>query len=397
MAKASKGARWGPGPGTGIHGSTSLEVVAGARGGVEVRGLRRPVVTSVEAGLDLLSQADAARAIAEHALNERSTRSHCIVTLHLRRARAVIRNRIETRNPPSPQSPSLSGGPAAFASSRPLDSESKEVEEVTWSKMHLVDLAGSERVTKSGSSGRTLVEATHINQSLSALQHVVLALGKAGAARRADDDGAESSEKGPGAKSKTALKQVHVPYRNSVLTRYLQDSLGGNCRTRLVACLWPSKAHAGETRETLRFAGRMLRVRNRPVRNVLVGAGGAAGVGGADPSLLRQLKELRSEVRMLRQELSLHDELNGRLGARHGKPREQEVKVVATVLEQLLQEDHALEADASEPGSGASLHPSIEIRQRGAGSASSAAAGSSTLRAWDDDSTSSVWELRTAR
>lgn len=92
--------------------------------------------------------------------------------------------------------------------------------------MHLVDLAGSERVEKSGSAGHTLEEARHINQSLSFLQQVVMAL--------------------------TQPQREHVPYRSSVLTHVLKDSLGGTARTRLVACLWPHRDHLGETLATLR-------------------------------------------------------------------------------------------------------------------------------------------------
>merc|ERR550537_33871 len=96
-------------------------------------------------------------------------------------------------------------------------------------KLHLVDLAGSEKVWKSGSVGDTLEEAKKINWSLSALGNVIDAL----------------TEKRP-----------HVPYRDSRLTRILQETLGGNCKTALVVTCSASMLHCEETISSLRFATR---------------------------------------------------------------------------------------------------------------------------------------------
>ena len=90
---------------------------------------------------------------------------------------------------------------------RNLDNEPSRTHQVRRSKLQLVDLAGSERVSKTGASGSTLSEALHINKSLHYLEMVTLAL----------------HERAKGSRS-------HVPYRNSLLTSVLRDSLGGNCR-----------------------------------------------------------------------------------------------------------------------------------------------------------------------
>jgi kinesin family member 6/9 len=113
---------------------------------------------------------------------------------------------------------------------------------VIYSKLNLVDLAGSERTKKTGSSGIILKEATFINKSLSYLEQVVIAL-------------CES-------------KRDHIPYRQSKLTNMLRDSLGGNCKTLMIANIWPESSHLEETISTLKFASRMMRVLNEAIVNV---------------------------------------------------------------------------------------------------------------------------------
>lgn len=101
-----------------------------------------------------------------------------------------------------------------------------------------MDLAGSERQSKTGAMGERLREATKINLSLSALGNVISAL----------VDG----------------RSRHVPYRDSKLTRLLQDSLGGNTRTLMVACLSPADNNYEESLSTLRYAHRAKSIQNRP-------------------------------------------------------------------------------------------------------------------------------------
>ncbi|XP_025923169.1 kinesin-like protein KIF17 [Apteryx rowi] len=108
-------------------------------------------------------------------------------------------------------------------------------------KLNLVDLAGSERQSKTGATGERLKEATKINLSLSALGNVISAL----------VDG----------------RCKHIPYRDSKLTRLLQDSLGGNTKTLMVACLSPADNNYDETLSTLRYANRAKNIKNKPCIN----------------------------------------------------------------------------------------------------------------------------------
>merc|ERR1719436_1663305 len=105
-------------------------------------------------------------------------------------------------------------------------------------KLNMVDLAGSERQSKTGAEGERLKEATKINLSLSALGNVISAL----------VDG----------------KSSHIPYRDSKLTRLLQDSLGGNTKTVMVANVGPADYNYDETGSTLRYAYRAKSIKNKP-------------------------------------------------------------------------------------------------------------------------------------
>ena len=117
--------------------------------------------------------------------------------------------------------------------------------------MHLVDLAGSERQKKTGAVGSRFRESVAINQGLLALGNVISALsGDARYGRRS-------------ARSQGA----HVPYRQSKLTRLLQDSLGGNSRTVMVACVSVTDGSMEETLSTLKYAARAMRIRNRVEAN----------------------------------------------------------------------------------------------------------------------------------
>ena len=109
------------------------------------------------------------------------------------------------------------------------------------STLYLVDLAGSERVKKSRSTGDRLCEARSINLSLTALGKCIHAL--------------------------TDPKVSFVPFRDSKLTRLLQDSLGGNCKTSLIVTIGPSKKNIEETLSSLAFGQRAMKVENKPFIN----------------------------------------------------------------------------------------------------------------------------------
>lgn len=117
------------------------------------------------------------------------------------------------------------------------DGESDGSKQVKVGKLNLVDLAGSERVNVTGATGKRLEESKNINQSLSALGNVIAAL--------------------------TASKsRTHIPYRDSKLTRILEDSLGGNCKTTMMAMISPSHDAFNESLSTLKFATRAKKVKN---------------------------------------------------------------------------------------------------------------------------------------
>ncbi|XP_057250334.1 kinesin-like protein KIN-1 isoform X3 [Beta vulgaris subsp. vulgaris] len=162
-----------------------------------------PVLEAAEA-MQILSNGIANRAVGETQMNVSSSRSHCVYTFTVQQ---------ET----------------------PVDKRTKT------GKLMLVDLAGSEKVGKTGAEGRLLDEAKTINKSLSALGNVVNAL-----------------------TCSPQNKLTHIPYRDSKLTRILQDALGGSCRMALLCCCSPSPSNASETLSTLRFGARAQHIKAAP-------------------------------------------------------------------------------------------------------------------------------------
>ncbi|KAM9615432.1 kinesin-like protein KIF12 isoform 2-T2 [Morphnus guianensis] len=161
---------------------------------------------SLEAIADLLLQGSQRRRTSAHALNRHSSRSHALLTIHVR-----------------------SRAPSACPSKQ--------------GTLCFVDLAGSERVKETGSSGELSVEANNINRSLLALGHCISLL------------------------AKPRGKRMHIPYRDSKLTRLLARSLGGSGITLMVACISPSSRCLSETLSTLHYATRARRVTTRPLAN----------------------------------------------------------------------------------------------------------------------------------
>lgn len=181
----------------------------------------------------MLRRGAANRRIGETLMNERSSRSHTVITVNVERRSAA----------------SAAHAPAVLRS-----------------RLHLVDLAGSERQKTSGAAGERLKEASAINKSLSALGLVIMNL----------------------VKKQQGQPTTHVPYRDSKLTHLLQDSLGGNARTVLVAAVSPAAVNALETLSTLRFADSAKRIRNRAVAN-------EDAEGDAD-ALRREIRRLKEEL-----------------------------------------------------------------------------------------------------
>ncbi|TPX67783.1 hypothetical protein CcCBS67573_g07417 [Chytriomyces confervae] len=168
--------------------------------GVYVKGLLEVFVGSVEEVYDVMRRGQGARIVASTNMNAESSRSHSIFMMQI-----SLKNLVD-------------------GSSRT-------------GKLYLVDLAGSEKVGKTGAAGQTLEEAKMINRSLSALGMVINAL--------------------------TDGKSSHVPYRDSKLTRILQESLGGNSRTTLIINCSPSSFNETETISTLRFGMRAKTIKNK--------------------------------------------------------------------------------------------------------------------------------------
>ena len=168
--------------------------------GVYVKGLHEFYVGSVEEVYEILERGGAARMVAATNMNQESSRSHSIFVIE------VAQKNVETGSAKS-------------------------------GRLFLVDLAGSEKVGKTGASGQTLEEAKKINKSLTSLGMVINAL----------SDG----------------KSSHIPYRDSKLTRILQESLGGNSRTTLIINCSPSAYNYEETVSTLRFGERAKTIKQK--------------------------------------------------------------------------------------------------------------------------------------
>ena len=178
---------------------------------VYVNGLTTFVVKSASEMHNILQVGKKNRSVGATLMNADSSRSHSIFTV------TVETSRLRDGDPPGAD-PHIKVG-----------------------KLNLVDLAGSERQSKTNASGDRLKEATKINLSLSALGNVISAL----------VDG----------------KSQHIPYRDSKLTRLLQDSLGGNTKTVMIANVGPADYNFDETMSTLRYANRAKNIKNKPKIN----------------------------------------------------------------------------------------------------------------------------------
>ncbi|XP_070832117.1 kinesin heavy chain-like [Chaetodon trifascialis] len=164
-----------------------------------VKGCTERFVSSPDEVMDVIDEGKANRHVAVTNMNEHSSRSHSIFLINIKQ-------------------------------------ENVETEMKLSGKLYLVDLAGSEKVSKTGAEGAVLDEAKNINKSLSALGNVIAALSEG--------------------------TKTHVPYRDSKMTRILQDSLGGNCRTTIIICCSPSVYNEAETKSTLMFGQRAKTIKN---------------------------------------------------------------------------------------------------------------------------------------
>ncbi|XP_060038819.1 chromosome-associated kinesin KIF4A isoform X2 [Erinaceus europaeus] len=175
--------------------------------GIKIVGLTEKTVLVALDTVSCLEQGNNSRTVASTAMNSQSSRSHAIFTISIEQRKKNDKT-------------------SSFRS-----------------KLHLVDLAGSERQKKTKAEGDRLKEGININRGLLCLGNVISALG--------DDK-----------------KGGFVPYRDSKLTRLLQDSLGGNSHTLMIACVSPADSNLEETLNTLRYADRARKIKNKPVINI---------------------------------------------------------------------------------------------------------------------------------
>lgn len=179
-------------------------------GSIQMAGVTSQPVGSVVEAFDCLRVGALSRTTASTQMNTQSSRSHAIFTLAIHQTRVAC--------------------------------DAQDVE-ILSAKFHFVDLAGSERLKRTGATGERAKEGISINTGLLCLGNVISAL--------AD-------------KSK---KASHIPYRDSKLTRLLQDSLGGNSQTLMIACISPSDRDFMETLSTLRYANRAKNIKNKVIVN----------------------------------------------------------------------------------------------------------------------------------
>ncbi|XP_065552753.1 kinesin-like protein KIF17 isoform X2 [Lathamus discolor] len=229
-----------------------LELKEHPEKGVYVKGLSLHTVHSVVQCEQLMETGCSNRAVGYTLMNKDSSRSHAIFTVNMEICTV----------------------------------DEQGLDHLRAAKLNLVDLAGSERQSKTGAMGEQLKEAIKINLSLSALGNVISAL----------VDG----------------KCKHIPYRDSKLTRLLQDSLGGNTKTLMVACLSPADNNYDESLSTLRYANRAKNIKNKPCIN-------------EDPkdTLLREYQE---EIKKLKAILAEQMGMNNLAGLLHAETAHLAVK-----------------------------------------------------------------------
>ncbi|XP_005376935.1 PREDICTED: chromosome-associated kinesin KIF4A-like [Chinchilla lanigera] len=239
--------------------------------GIKMIGLTEKTVVVALDTISCLEQGNTCRTVASTAMNSQSSRSHAVFTISIEQRKKTDKN-------------------SSFHS-----------------KLHLVDLAGSERQKKTKAEGDRLKEGININRGLLCLGNVIRALG---------DD----------------RKGGFVPYRDSKLTRLLQDSLGGNSHTLMIACVSPADSNLEETLNTLRYADRARKIKNKPVINI-------------DPQTA-ELKHLKQQVQQL-QVLLLQAHGGTTPGSMHVEPSEN-LQSLMEKNQSLVEENEKLSRGLSE-------------------------------------------------
>ena len=189
--------------------------------GVYVHNATKKLVKNAKECLTLIhSEAESRRVSAATAMNERSSRSHCLIRILVEKSVNVEIDRDDDDDEDD-------------------EDDDEPLTKKILSTLNLVDLAGSERVAKTGATGQRMVEGGHINKSLTILTTVINRL-------------TESGKNG----------MTHVPYRDSKLTHLLKTAIGGNSFTTVFCCMTVAEQHSDESRSTLQFAARAKTIKN---------------------------------------------------------------------------------------------------------------------------------------
>lgn len=287
------------------HERGNIAIRENAKGNILLTGLHQVDIESVDDLMNALNFSSSIRQTDATAINAKSSRSHAVFSLNLvqRRSQLYATNCAEKRF-------SVPWGTMP----------GQDVSVTTDSKLHFVDLAGSERLKNTGAQGERAKEGISINAGLASLGKVISQL----------------SSRQPGS---------HVSYRDSKLTRLLQDSLGGNAITYMIACVTPAEFHLSETLNTVQYAQRARAIQSKPriqqveesdkqavidrlraevsfLREQIRSASDGGGGGGGSPHRVtgatydRSERQNEREVELQNQLLDVQENYNA-LGQRH--------------------------------------------------------------------------------
>lgn len=257
-----------------------------AKGRIYLEGLKSVPINTIDEMLAVLNHGSTIRQTDATSINARSSRSHAVFTVNLKQTK-----------------PQNTGSTTRDKrSSVPIETMSGSESTITVeSKLHFVDLAGSERLKNTGATGDRAKEGISINAGLASLGKVISQL----------------SSRSHG---------THVSYRDSKLTRMLQDSLGGNAITYMIACVTPAEFHQSETLNTVQYAQRARNIQSKPKIQQIS--------DDADKQAL--IDRLRSEVAFLRQQIRSAETGDRRTGAfmdRVDRPNEREMELQTQLLD----------------------------------------------------------------
>ena len=262
-----------------------VQIREDVKGRIYVEGLKSVPVNNIEELLSVLNHGSTIRQTDATAINERSSRSHAVFTLTLNQQRPI-----------NATSPPLKRASAS------LDAMTNGDSVTTESKLHFVDLAGSERMKNTGATGDRAKEGISINAGLASLGKVISQL----------------SSRSSG---------TFVSYRDSKLTRMLQDSLGGNAITYMIACVTPAEFHLSETLNTVQYAQRARNIQSKPKIQQISDNG--------DKQVT--IDRLRTEIAFLRQQIrsaeGTGDHRNGHNAEVSSRSKERETELQNHLLD----------------------------------------------------------------